>query len=124
MHVSWLHDQLAENHLVVCRSPEIAPQAHSSVSLQEMIWLDPLSGVQMQIRPTFASLLREAAAPARASSASSSTIGQTFTPIACSASSSKGNCDMSRGSTPSPVLYLGQRLFRNDSMTWSVATPM
>ncbi len=28
------------------------------------------------------------------------------------------------GSIPSPVLYPGHRALRNDSMTWSVATPM
>src|SRR5213080_2226365 len=44
MRVSWLLDQLAENHLVVCRSPEIVPQVRSSVSLQEMICLAPLFG--------------------------------------------------------------------------------
>ena len=30
---------------------------------------------------------------------------------------------MSASGTPSPVLYPGHRSLRNDSMTWSVATP-
>ena len=30
---------------------------------------------------------------------------------------------MSNSGTPSPVLYPGHRSLRNDSMTWSVATP-
>jgi hypothetical protein len=57
------------------------------------------------------------AAEASASSASSSTIGQTATPMAASASSSGWNCLRSARSTPWLVLYPGQRSFRKDSMT-------
>src|SRR5678816_4163824 len=48
--------------------------------------------------------------------ASSSTIGQTATPIAASASSSGWNCAKSAGSMPSPVLYAAYSSLRNDSM--------
>src|SRR5437588_4704144 len=76
-----------------------------------------LSGVQMQIFST--SSLPDAirAADASPSSASSSVMGQTATPIAASARSSGWNCPRSAGSTPWPVLYPGQRSLRKDSMT-------
>ena len=64
-----------------------------------------------------------AAAAASASSASNSIIGQTTTPSAARASSSGSNWARSTGSSPSPVLYPGHSALRNDSMTWSVATP-
>src|SRR5580700_12259058 len=35
-----------------------------------------------------------------------------------------GNCESNSGGTPSLVLYPGYKSFRNDSTTWSVATPM
>jgi hypothetical protein len=78
----------------------------------------------MQTLCTLASCAARCTADAIASSASSSTIGQTATPIADSACSSGSNCAFSAGSTPAPVLYPGHRSFRNDSITWSVATPM
>src|SRR5205814_6196174 len=64
-----------------------------------------------------------AATEASASSASSSTIGNTTTPIASSASSTTGNCASSVSGTPADVLYVGHISLRDDSMTWSVATP-
>ena len=63
------------------------------------------------------------AAAASASSASNSTIGHTATPSAASASSRIGNCASSTGSIPALVLYPAHISFRNDSTTWSVATP-
>ena len=77
----------------------------------------------MQTFSTRASPAASRAAEASASSASNSTIAHTATPIAASASSSGWNCAHSAGSIPSPVLYPGHSSLRNDSMTWSVATP-
>ena len=57
------------------------------------------------------------AAEAIPSSASSSTMGHTATPIAASATSSGWNCASSAGSMPSEVLYPGHMPLRNDSMT-------
>lgn len=44
--------------------------------------------------------------------------------MATSASSNGWNCASNAGSIPTPVLEPPQRPFRNDSITWSVATPM
>ena len=63
-----------------------------------------LSGVQIQIFWTAASSDARLAAEARASSASSSVMGHTATPMDASASSSGWNCARSARSTPSPVL--------------------
>ena len=64
-----------------------------------------LSGVQMITRSTRGSAAARTAAAASASSASNSTIGQTVTPSAASASSSRPNCESRSGSIPAPVLY-------------------
>ena len=79
--------------------------------------------VELEADDALASAAHLAAADASPSSASSSIMGQTATPIARSASSRGWNCASSTGSIPAPVLYSGQRSFRNDSITWSVATP-
>ena len=50
-------------------------------------------------------------------------MAHTTTPMASSAVSRRGNCAISSGATPSPVLYPGHRSLRKDSTTWSVATP-
>ena len=63
-----------------------------------------LSGVQMQTFSTCSSAPAMRAAEASASSASSSIIGHTATPMAMSASSSGWNCARSAGSMPSLVL--------------------
>src|SRR6266516_2409076 len=83
-----------------------------------------LSGVQMQTFSTLASAEAMWAAEASASSASSSIMGHTATPMAARAASSGWNCASSPGSMPAPVLYSDQSALRKDSMTWSVATPM
>ena len=79
--------------------------------------------VEYEADDALASAAACSAAAARASSASWSTIAQTRTPSASIASSSSGNCARRSGSTPAPVLYPGQSSLRNDSITWSVATP-
>ncbi len=87
-------------------------------------WARSLSGVQISTRSTRGSSAAIRAAAASASSASSSTIAHTITPRARRASSSSGNCASSSGSTPALVLYPGHMSLRNDSITWSVATPI
>src|SRR5258706_568685 len=75
-----------------------------TMRLPETSWARSLSGEQITICSTPASFLKRAVALDRASSASNSTIDQTTSPSAETASSASGNWAIRLVSTPAPVL--------------------
>src|SRR5260370_1390422 len=79
-------------------------RSQPTMRLPETSWATSLSGEQITICSTPASSLKRAVALDRASSASNSTIGQTTSPSAETASSESSNWAIRLGSTPAPVL--------------------